>query len=62
MKKYDIVFQNRDNPEILIIITGKVSARKKDIVIKNFYPKEHIGEVSFLTETKLNFHLFAELR
>ncbi len=60
VKKYDIVFQNRNNPEILIIIKGKVSAMKKDIVLKTFYPKDHIGEVSFLTESKLNFHLFAE--
>ncbi len=59
--RYDVI--NRaavSDPELYIILEGKVSSLKGSKHINTFYNGDHIGEVAFLTDEKPNFNLFVD--
>jgi PPM family protein phosphatase len=59
--RYDVI--NRiavSDPELYIILEGKVSSLKGSKHIKTFYTGDHIGEVAFLTGETPQFNLFVD--
>ncbi len=59
--RYDVVNRTvMSDPELYIILEGKVSSLKGSKHIKTFYDGDHIGEVAFLTNEKSQFNLFVD--
>jgi len=59
--RYDVINRTTvSDPELYIILEGKVSSLKGSKNIKTFYSGDHIGEVAFLTDEKPQFNLFVD--